>query len=170
MYSILAIRCSIDAASAPDYFYYSGHGSHATGGLTGNLTPSMVTNYWTRDLDCVILAGCSVLDINDYNNNFGGSGHLASPGKMWCQTGVGTLLGYCGRAPADLNNVSSAIITSWVSRRGSMGDIDAWMKANADNHAWNACAIVKGEKYTYFHKIVKGFWKRRNVEKKDWRP
>lgn len=131
--------------------------------------PSMVANYWTRDLDCVILAGCSVLDINDYNNNFGGSGHLASPGKKWCETGVGTLLGYCGRAPADSNNVSSAIITSWISQRGALGDIDAWMKANADNRAWNACAIENDEKYVYFKIVFRGIHKRlKEVKKENW--
>lgn len=26
-----------------------------------------------------------------------------------------------------------------------IGDIDAWMKVNADNRAWNACVIVKDE-------------------------
>lgn len=39
---------------------------------------------------------------------------------------------------------------SWVANRGTLGDVGAWMKANADNHAWNACAIVKGEKYCFF--------------------
>ena len=45
---------------------------------------------------------------------------------------------------------------------------DAWMQANADNDAWNACAIVKGEKYTYFRKILPGYWIRQTVNKQDW--
>ena len=34
-------------------------------------------------------------------------------------------------------------------RKTCMHNIAAWMKANADNRAWNACAIVKGQRYVH---------------------
>ena len=49
-----------------------------------------------------------------------------------------------------------------------MSDVDAWLMANANNRAWNACAIVKGERYLY---LKKGFWKQSktiSVNKEDW--
>ena len=49
-----------------------------------------------------------------------------------------------------------------------MGNVDAWMKANADNRAWNACAIVKGEKYLYFDRRRFGRHKVISVDKGDW--
>ncbi len=67
----------------------------------------------------------------------------------------------------EAGGASKRIVQSWVSKRGTMGNVDAWMKANADNRAWNACAIVKGEKYLYFSRK----WKRHviiNVPKGDW--
>lgn len=151
-----------------DYFYYSGHGSHATGNLTGGFAPEAVTNWWTRDLRCVILAGCSVLDINDYNFNHKGGDHLASPGKRWAQTGPDVLLGFNGKAPGDRGGAPARMMTAWVANRQSLGDIGAWMKAAADNHAWNACAIEKDVKYVYFQMIVPGFWRQKTVMNQDW--
>ena len=68
-----------------DIFYYSGHGHHDINNLDGGFTPAMAGGMWNKDLDCVILAGCSVLDINDYNNNYidDEQSHHASPGKAW---------------------------------------------------------------------------------------
>ena len=43
------------------------------------------------------------------------------------------------------------------------------MKENADNRAWNACAIVKGTKYVYFDSIfLKKFSRIKEVLKGDW--
>ena len=113
---------------------------------------------------CAILAGCSVLDINDYNNYYidDEQSHTASPGKAWEQTGPGILLGYNYSAPGDAGGAPARIMQSWVANRDSLGDVEAWMKANADNNAWNACAIVKGQKYVYF----KRKWLRRVVVEK----
>ena len=54
------------------------------------------------------------------------------------------------------------IVQSWLANRGSLGDVGAWMKANEDNRAWNACAIAEGQKYLYF----KRKWLRRVVVEK----
>lgn len=49
-----------------------------------------------------------------------------------------------------------------------VGDVDAWMMANADNRAWNACAIVKGEKYVYFRKHLKYIRVKKSILKENW--
>ena len=33
----------------------------------------------------------------------------------------------------DAGGAPTRIVQSWVSKRGTMGNVDAWMKANADN-------------------------------------
>ena len=46
--------------------------------------------------------------------------------------------------------------------------IDAWMNANAANRAWNACAIVKGQRYVYFKKGLFRRHKMKSVQREDW--
>jgi hypothetical protein len=149
-----------------DYFYYSGHGHHAIASLQGDFTPAMARLYWNRDLDVAIIAACSVLDINDYNGLAGNA--AASPGKVWEQAGPGILLGYNYVAPGDAGGAPERIMRFWVANRGSLGDVDAWMEANARNKAWNACAVVKGQKYVYFRKSFWGVRKIATVNKEDW--
>ena len=50
----------------------------------------------------VIFSTCSILDINDYNNNYRWEPveHNLSPGKSWEAVGPSVLLGY-NYAPAD---------------------------------------------------------------------
>ncbi len=153
-------RCQI--MNQADYFYYSGHGYHSTANLQGNFTPVMARAYWNRDLDVAIIAACSIFDINDYNGNYPGVAHTASPGKAWEQTGPAILLGYNHVAPGDAGGAPERIMQFWVANRSSLGDVDAWMAANASNNAWNACAIIKDQKYLYFTRK----WFRRVVEEK----
>jgi len=149
-----------------DYFYYSGHGRHADGTLLGlsdgpQITPSLVSSFWNRDLKCVVFAGCSVLDINDYNNNYvGTSEHVNSPGKLWAAVpGPEVFLGYAYTAPRDTQG-ADRISSAWVANRGSMGDAAAWMKANDNRNGRNACTIQRIDAsnilYGYF-KREKGF-------------
>jgi hypothetical protein len=50
-----------------------------------------------------------------------------------------------------------------------MGDVGAWMKANEDNRAWNACAIVKDVKYVYFKSYMfDKFHKKQEIPKGNW--
>ena len=154
-----------------DIFYYSGHGHHDSNDLSGGFNPAMAANKWDKDLSCVILAGCSVLDINDYNNNYDDDphSHQMSPGKAWEQTGPGVLLGYNYSAPGDAGGAPTRIVQSWMSNRGSLGDVGAWMQSNADNRAWNACAIVKGQKYVYFEMFFNKKFKRiKEIPKGVW--
>ena len=132
-----------------DIFYFSGHGYHITGGLSHGDTV-LVQQYWKQDLDVVIFAGCSVLDINDLNNNFSDpTDHQASPGKLWEQTGPSILLGYNYYAPNDLQN-SAQIVSSWIANRNAQGDVNAWMNANNNSNGRNACAIEKGIEYKFY--------------------
>ena len=52
-------------------------------------------------------------------------------------------------------------------RKTCMHNTAAWMKANADNRAWNACAIVKGQEYVYIDSWIR-FRRIREVRKEDW--
>ena len=149
-----------------DYFYYSGHGYHSSGTLYAG-GPSDVSGYWDKDLDVVIIAGCSVLDVNDYNNNFTNPvEHALSPGEEWEPLGPSYLLGYNYTAPTDLQN-SDSIITSWLSNRGSLGNVEAWREANDNSNGHNACAITKNASYYYFRRIL-GFPVWTEVQKADW--
>ena len=145
-----------------DYFYYSGHGDHSTGNLIGisggpSITPSLVSSYWNRDLKCVIFAGCSVLDINDYNGNYKDAvSHTSSPGKSWAKIeGPDTFLGYAFFAPLDTQGADT-IMHNWVINRKTMSDVDAWMRANDNRNGRNACAIDSARDFHYFKKV---FWK-----------
>ena len=149
-----------------DYFYYSGHGRHSDGSLMGlsggpRLMPSLVSEYWNRDLKCVIFAGCSVLDIKDRNGNYDGSAECtSSPGLQWASVdGPESFLGYAYRAPRDTQG-ADRIANTWVANRGGKSDAEVWMKANDNRNGRNACAIQRiGEsqvRYFYFRR-EKGF-------------
>jgi len=154
-----------------DWLYLSVHGMHSQGEHHGHTYPSGVIilpeengqpSYitpeevdWKKDLEVVIIGGCSVLDINDYNNNYPNAdvtaptSHTDSPGKRWEQTGPDYLLGYAWGGPADKHG-GSDIIAKWVELVKSMAKTDAWRDANKDGRSWNACAIKAGEAYYYF--------------------
>ena len=143
-----------------DVFYYSGHGEHDTGRLYGTAVPADVTNLW-RDVDTVVFAGCAVLDIGDRGNHYSNpASHSASPGVKWAASaGAGALLGYCWKAPLD-NQGSVRILSDWCANRSSLGDVAAWMQANANRNGRNACAIQHIDdshcRYWYF-KREKGY-------------
>ena len=108
----------------------------------------------------MIIAGCSVLDIYDYNGNYDGTAeHTFSPGKDWEQTGPDSFLGYAYYAPRDTQG-ADRIASAWIANRSSMGDVDAWMNANDNRNGRNACAIQRIDnshvRYSYF-KREKGF-------------
>jgi len=140
-----------------DILYISSHGTSRDGAIA-SVVPGSVD--WSDDLDIVIMAGCSVLDINDYNGNYdndgdgntepGPSANVFS-GEQWAATGPKTLLGYNYKAPLDTQG-TPGIINSWFDNRGA-GDIEAWKIANNNSSGRNACAIdAAGGTYYYFHK------------------
>ena len=147
-----------------DVFYYSGHGEHDTGRLYGVAVPADVTNHW-RDVETVVFAGCAVLDIGDKGNHYSNpASHSASPGLKWAaSSGASALLGYCWKAPLD-NQGAVQILNSWCDQRASIGDIEAWMRANDRRSGHNACAIRRMDgtsiEYHYFAKRARLYWSR----------
>lgn len=162
-----AVSARRQVMNQADVFYISGHGGHAANMLQGRYTPSMLGDFWKRDLDCLIIAGCSLLDVNDYNGNFQGADHLRSPGKEWEPTGPAVLLGYNYIAPGDRGGAPARIVAHWLRNRAGRGDVDAWMDANAANRAWNACAIEKGARYVYFRRLW-GMKRRVSIPSFEW--
>ncbi len=141
-----------------DVLYYSGHGWHDSGKLNGIVAPSDVAGHW-HDVDTVVFAGCSVLDIGDRGNNYTNQvSHSASPGLRWVsESGASTFLGYCWKAPLDYQG-SVGIVRDWCARRATLGDVDAWMRANDNSAGRNACAIRRIDdetlEYRYFKKTA----------------
>lgn len=141
------------ATDQADFLYISTHGYHQANAMAtvdGYFTPADVANgEWKRDLDMVIISGCSVLDVTGHKK--GGSN--LSPGRKWAQTGPCNLLGYEGRAPGD-RGVGGAIGAPYYVLENWMFWIEfafespafAWLDANEDEIArnrncWSACAI-----------------------------
>ena len=134
-----------------DVFYYSGHGSGATGELDGGFFPDTPGTMWNRDLNCVVMAGCSVLNIAGHRiKSFGLStrfkrwvyGHFDnSVGALWEGHGDVVLLGYCYTAPLDSNGSDGIARTFAAKVRSGMGYIQAWKEANDIDNGRNACAI-----------------------------
>ena len=153
-----------------DYFYYSGHGLHLYKSVDPGYGPETVNGHWNKDLKCVIFSACSILDINDYNNNYRWEPeeHNLSPGKYWEAVGPSVLLGYNYYALADSSGAPARIMRSWVANRELLGDVDAWMEANKEQKKWNACAIRKGGDYVYFDSFMSVIHIKKTVKKEDW--
>ena len=133
----------VQSQQQADVFYYSGHGVHDTASLNRVAGPDDVTNYW-RDVDTAVFAGCAVLDVGDMGNNYPNPAqHSASPGLKWlAASGAGTLLGYCWTAPLDSQG-GDRIVNGWCANRATLGDVEAWMRANDNRNGRNACAIQR---------------------------
>ena len=132
-----------------DYFYYSGHGSHAAGTLQGGFSPSMVSGKWNGDLDVAVLAGCAVLDVGNYRLKSTGWFYRLKhrkwfdnrPGENWESAGAKFLLGYALKAPLD-NDGGAAIASSFVANvKAGQNVIIAWRNANDSAKGRNACVI-----------------------------
>lgn len=140
----------VQAQQQADVVYYSGHGTHKTGKLMGQYGPLDLVDYW-EDVDVVVIAGCAVLDINNYRSSCfnlhtqigrwmyaGGSN---SPGQSWEELSPKVYLGYAWKAPLD-NNGGNAIAQNFVTNLNAGQDwIVAWENANDCNDGRNACAI-----------------------------
>jgi len=111
---------------------------------------------------------CSVLDINDYNDNFTGSDHSDSPGKRWATTGPRLLLGYNLTAPSDrlggidILNDLMYWLSNPVGKDIYLTRAEAWMRSNQAHNAWYACAIDltggenSGEYHYFYYKKIFG--------------
>ena len=174
-----------------DAFYYSGHGIHDGGylavyepldaSLGSCLYANDVAAYWS-DIDVAIVAGCSVLDIGDYNFNFPGGN--TSPGKAWAVNGSDWYLGYNAWAPSDSRNgnqwTTASIIQSWQTKVNAGCNVEtAWKEANLGAvdpdgycHGRNACVIhavgAGSGTYSYFDIDLFGNLTWRVVPESDW--
>lgn len=160
----------------PDWLYVSGHGWHSaqpaepgapSGYPSGCLETIDGDGFGQRQyvvpeevnwngVDFVIIAGCSVLDINDYNGFYSGADHSDSPGKRWAATGPGLLLGYNQGGPSDKNGGTIITKRFFMANPLSFSDeakVIEWKSANAAEKAWNACAIIPSSAYYYFDYI-----------------
>jgi hypothetical protein len=120
-----------------------------------------VTDKW-RDVDVVVIAGCSVLDVGSFRaESFGTStmvkrwwaaGGNASPGEKWETKGAKVYLGYAWTAPTDENG-GNAIAASFIQELATGKDwIEAWRIANDCDAGRNACAIdCRNETHVFWY-------------------
>ena len=132
-----------------DVFYFSGHGDHAAGGIQGGFTPTMARGMWNRDLNCVVIAGCAVLDVANFRLKSTGlfyrlkhrSWSGAVPGELWENAGPKYLLGYALKAPYDEDGGVDIATSFATDVRGGKSVVEAWRNANDRAKGRNACAI-----------------------------
>ncbi len=159
-----------------DYFYCSGHGNHRMATIhctpTESVGPSEIGSYWRDDLDCVVFAGCSIMDVEDFVaqrltktdfSKWEKAGGACSPGKQWRSLGPTYLLGYGWFAPLDKQG-ATAIATSFASQITSgKNPIEAWRIANDLSAGRNACAIDLSSTPAKFR-----YWKRVGWKSYTW--
>jgi len=171
-------------ANQADFFYYSGHGVSEFNGHgyfdTRPETTSLgdLSSYWNGDLDLLIIAGCSLCNINNWVANpldtlpVQGPHAGYSPGKeLESFMAAEYAVGYGGSAPSDNGGASIRIIEEFLDTWENLGSFGAWKNANSSNRAWNATAIKKLLKYGYFKKsLVLGieFHEWTEVPKEQW--
>ena len=77
--------------------------------------------------------------------------------------------GFCGRFRSEMPQYNLSNYNCFnATIDAASGDVNAWMDANAANRSWNACAIVKGQKYVYFKKYLKKIRISVEVRKENW--
>jgi hypothetical protein len=169
-------------------FYFSGHGYYSPGTLvlngdeTAGLSAPMVSStdvIWDKNLNTVIIAGCSIFGIrddkyraaamgpHDYNfftykwNTLGWTSD-PSPGEKWEPLAPKYKLGYCWTAPADSQGTAAIIQKYYSLVKNGENPIQAWGQANKGTAGVNACAIdtsVTPHKYWYFNAtLLAGFY------------
>ncbi len=152
---------------------YVGHGHHDDNYLDLNGERSakpddFINGVWTEGLNKVILMGCSVLDINDYNSWWPGGSHLASPGKKWATIpGPEQLMGFQYMAPLvgdpddkgeraiELWSLYYTEVSPWWCLNESAG-ICAWRLATSVNinplTRFPTATAIDTDKYYYWKK------------------
>ncbi len=134
-----------------DVFYYSGHGNGATGGINSGFTPNLLGEYWKRDLNCVVIAGCSVMNIAGHRiKSFGMTTRFKrwiksqedrSVGVSWENAANIIFLGYCYTAPLDSQGAVDIASDFATKVKGGKDFLQAWKEANDRDAGRNACAI-----------------------------
>ena len=147
--NILGLLVPATIYNQSDVLYFSGHGYHDENYFRlpngEKLKPSDVQGGpWKKDLDIVIFAGCSLLDVTGDKVTFGRDPNL-HPGKYWAYTGPRYFLGYEWTAPLDSTGAPATIAQSWARSwdlaEGFGDPILPWEDANRSQQKWNAAAI-----------------------------
>jgi len=151
-------------------FYFSGHGGDGDY-MYGPTFPISdddsvdaldLKAYWTGGLDIAIIAGCYVVNINNwhpdditFSTGTIGPGAGYYPGKFMNTTGPRFILGYGNKAPADDQN-SDKIIAEFTNSylENKSTPFTAWRNANDNPNGRNATAIEKNTRYGYFEKVT----------------
>jgi hypothetical protein len=153
-----------------EVFYFSGHGSPGTRAYgpgflmsdEGEVDGLDLVNYWNDDLHIALIAGCSVVNVNNLNPDPGaytpptiGPNAGYYPGEFMNTLGPRYVLGYGASAPADIHG-TSGIVTSFVNAylAAPLDPFSPWAIANYNAHAWNATAIEKNTKFGHFEPIT----------------
>lgn len=146
--------------------YLSTHGLHLPGTIGNSISSEDVDWQW---VDTVIIAGCSVLDIGDFNGNFPDESPPSNPGLGWATTGPFELMGYNAAAPSDDRQaglLTALIVSQFFDHLDAeMDTLYSWGLANKDlaggplDSPWNACAIDSvTETYWYWDQTIPGFY------------
>lgn len=144
-----------------DWLYFSGHGVHASGKLRmcdGAYSfgySEAAANWQGGDIDRAIFAACSVLDINDWNNEANDGN---SPGEQWETLGLSCMFGYNWVAPDAPEDVT--IVDQWLDNGGT---ISGWLDENVEHGGdagYRACVIYQsgGSGVYKFWKYDKDMW------------
>ncbi|MFC1854189.1 hypothetical protein ACFL27_28735 [candidate division CSSED10-310 bacterium] len=134
-----------------DWLYWSGHGHHSNAKISTleqEFAPSDAK--WDKDINAVIIAGCSVLDIKDYRAQSFGAGMYAewilaggawSPGAQWEPIVPEYLVGYNWYAPLDTQGSPTVINNFFIAWNSGNSVPEAWKIANDFAEGRNACVI-----------------------------
>jgi hypothetical protein len=171
-----------------EIFYYSGHGYPGTRDLgpyimisDGDQVDGIdLKEYWDEDLNIVIFAGCSLVNINNWNPNpafypaLTGPDAGYYPGEFMNTIGPRYILGYGSGAPRDNGQNSAQIAADFTSnyQTNPNNPFLHWANANDNTNGRNATALEKNIKFGYFERIeflgatVDYVWTTKNVM--DW--
>jgi len=173
------IKKIIPFKNQANMLYYSGHGSSSDGSLVANVAfnPIDIQNNEWANLRVIIIAGCSVLSLDNQLQTPGG-GYPKDPGIKWVDLGKRSnlkyFLGYRKTAPRDnqptgnttvpaskiiCNNFFKKLQDTTTGLR--MAWCSDWMGANRNKNGWNACAIEVGidnNSTNKYHYWIKTFW------------
>jgi hypothetical protein len=150
-----------------EIFYFSGHGfpgERATGPTftvndTQTLNGTDLKKYWSDDLNLVVIAGCSVVNVNNWNPN---PAYFAAttgpnidyyPGEFMNLSGPRFILGYGSSAPRDTQN-ADVIASTFTSEylQNTADPFSAWRDANNNSNGRNATAIERNIRFGYFER------------------
>ncbi len=153
-----AIKMKRMIMNQAEVFYFSGHGLDGNGetgplfqiGLGEDVFASDLLDYWDKGLNMLIVAGCSIVNINNwvpfpaYSPPTIGPHAGYYPGLYMNNIGPRFILGYWASAPTDVQN-SGLIIGSFtgVYNTNQSDPIGTWAIANDNSNGRNATAIEK---------------------------